>query len=239
MNVRYALFCTPYSREVRRSSQPCASHSNMLIHVFLAKFARISHEYLHFSDFFSYAGAMALLAAPPPSGRGRPEAIPPGRAHQCSCTAGHGRPRVLRRALEFGRRPARRHPAGRSRAPPSSPGPRPRGRRKPGGRNRCHGLPVGPPPHRHLLHAAVPAPVRMEAGPPGTEAGKGGVRGDNVGDRGGDAGWGAGAAPQNVLPLRHHLPEPRGRLEGVGEDDCPLRIPAAWRALEDGLLRAG
>ena len=28
----------------------------------------------------------------------------------------------------------------------------------------------------------------MVAGPPGTEAGKGGVRGDDVGDRGGDAG---------------------------------------------------
>ena len=58
-----------------------------------------------------------------------------------------------------------------------------------------------------------PSPVRMEAGPPRTEAGKGGVRGDDVGDRRGDAGWGAGAAPQNVLPLRHHLPQPRG---GVG-----------------------
>ena len=56
---------------------------------------------------------------------------------------------------------------------------------------------------------------------------------------GGDAGWGAGTAPQNFLPLRHHPPQPRGRLEGGGEGYCPLRIPAAWRALEDGLLRAG
>ena len=127
---------------------------------------------------------------------------------------------------EFGRRPARRHPAGRSCALPSSPGPRPPSRRKPAGRNRCHGLPVGPPPHHHPLHAAVPTAVRMEARPPETEAGKGGVRGDDV-----DAGRGAGAAPQNVLPVRHHLPQPRGRLEGGGEDDCPLRIPATWRAL--------
>ena len=44
---------------------------------------------------------------------------------------------------------------------------------------------------------------------------------------------------QNFLPLRHHPPQPRGRLEGGGEGYCPLRIPAAWRALEDGLLRAG
>ena len=50
---------------------------------------------------------------------------------------------------------------------------------------------------------------------------------------------GAGAAPQNFLPLRHHPPQPRGRLEGGGEGYCPLRIPAAWRALEDGLLHAG
>ena len=33
---------------------------------------------------------MALLAARPPSGRGRPEAIPPGRAHQCPCMPGTG-----------------------------------------------------------------------------------------------------------------------------------------------------
>ena len=228
--MRYALFSTPYSREVR----------NRVLRIRICSFtnfSRSSREF-HMNIYIFPFHLMALLAARPPSGRGCREAIPPGGAHQCSCTAGHGRPRVLRRALEFGRRPARRHPAGRSHAPPSSPGPRPRGRQKPGGGNRCHGLPVGPPPHHHPLHVAVPAAVRMEAGPPGTEAGKGGVRGDDVGDRGGDAEWGAGAAPQNVLPLHHHLPQPRGRLEGGGEDYCPLRIPTAWRALEGGLLHA-
>ena len=46
------------------------------------------------------------------------------------------------------------------------------------------------------------------------------------------------------LPLKISFPcaitpQPLGRLEGGGEGYCPLRIPAAWRALEDGLLRAG
>ena len=68
---------------------------------------------------------MALLAARPPSGRGRPEAIPPGRAHQCSCTAGHGRPLVLRRALEFGRRPPADIRPAVPAAPPPAPGPDP------------------------------------------------------------------------------------------------------------------
>ena len=63
-----------------------------------------------------------------------------------------------------------------------------------------------PNPHQLPLHGAVPAPVRMQARPPWTEAGKGGVRGDDVGGRGRDARWGAGAAPQNALPLCHHVP---------------------------------
>ena len=124
-------------------------------------------------------------------------------------------------------------------AAPCTRRPRPRGRRKPCVGDGGHGLPRLPPPHHLPLHAAVPAPVRMEARPPGTEAGKGGVRGDDFGGRVGDVGWAAGAAPENYLPLCHDVPQPRGRVEGGGDDYCPLQILAARRALENGLLRAG
>ena len=58
----------------------------------------------------------------------------------------------------------------------------------------------------------------MVARPPWTEAGKGGVRGDDLGGRGRDAQWAARAAPQNVFPLCHHVPQPQGRVEGGGDD---------------------
>ena len=41
--------CIVFYPVFTRSLQPCASHSNARIHVFLAKFARFSHEYLQFS----------------------------------------------------------------------------------------------------------------------------------------------------------------------------------------------
>ena len=80
-----------------------------------ANFAGISREYLnliHF-PFHLLLRRHGTARCPPPTSRGRQEALPPGRAHRCPYTAWHGhkhgqgRPRVLRRALEFGRRPAR------------------------------------------------------------------------------------------------------------------------------------
>ena len=102
--------CIVFYPVFARSSQLCASHSNMLLRDFVSKFARTSREvrafhvniYISFIfHFISFSGGMALLAARPPSGRGRPKAIPPAEAHQCPCTAGHGHghghgwPRVL------------------------------------------------------------------------------------------------------------------------------------------------
>ena len=111
--VFYPVFARS-SREVRN----CVLRIRICSFGNLSRSSREFHVNIYISfifHFISFSGGMALLAARPPSGRGRPEAIPPGRAHQCPCTAGHGhghrhghgRPRVLRHALECGRRPAR------------------------------------------------------------------------------------------------------------------------------------
>ena len=50
MNERHC-FLPRIRAKFAPSSQLCASHTNVLIHEFLAKFARISHEYLHFIHF--------------------------------------------------------------------------------------------------------------------------------------------------------------------------------------------
>ena len=242
VSVRYALSSTPHSREVGdivlrirecfRFGQACrftnlarssrevgmnsslSFHSQEQWHCWLPdpRAATATHVRKHFRP----AGHTDATAQ---SGTGRHVTL-----HVPSSSAG-ATPADARAAI----------PA----APPCTPRLRPRGRRKPCAGDGGHGLPRRPPPHQLPLHAAVPAPVCMEARPPGTEAGKGGVCGDDLGGRGGDAGWAAGAAPQNVLPLCHHVRQPRGRVEGGGDDYCPLRIPAAWRALEIPLLREG
>ena len=155
-------------RKCFRLGQPCR----------FTNFTRHSHGFRMDVTLFhlSLLGAIALLAVRSPVGHAGPQAIPPGRAHCCSSTVG---PLDPQRALEFGRRHLRSRPRGRpgghSRSSLCTHRPRRRGRRKPRGGDRGHYLPRRPPPHHLPLHAAVPAPVRMEARPPGTEAGKGGV----------------------------------------------------------------
>ena len=182
---------------------------------------------------------MALLAARSPRGHARPPAILPGRAHCCSCTVGP--PGDLGRALEFGRRHPRSHPCerpgGHSRSPPCTHRPTPGGRCKPRGGDGAHGLPCQPPPHPPPLHAAVPAPFTWKPNLPGRKR----AREEFVAtpwEVEVETRWPAGAAPQNFLPPCHHVPQPQGRVEGGGDDYCPLHIRVAWRALENGLLRA-
>ena len=177
-----------------QGSQLCASHSNMLIHEFLTKFARISHEYLHFSISSPSQEPWHCWLLDPRAAVAAQKRFRPARHTSAPALPGTGTGTGMGTGtgghvsfdLPFssaGAPPADFRPAVPA-APPPAPGPDPVVVANPVAGTGAKAYPLDLPPHHHPLHAADPAPARMEAGPPGTEAGKGGVRGDDVGDRG-------------------------------------------------------
>ena len=232
--------CIVFYPVFARSSQLRASHSNMLIHEFLAKFARISREYLHFSISSPsqepwhcwLPDPRAAVAAQKrfcPAGTGTGTAMGTG-------TGGHASFDVP--LSSAGAPPADIRPAVPA-APPPAPGPDPVVVANPVAGTGATAHPSDLPPITTLSMLRNQHPFAWKLDLPGRKR----AREEFVATT-----WeievetqdGAREPPLKMsFPLRHHLCQPRGRLEGGGEGYCPLCIPAAWRALEHGLLRAG